>query len=86
MTDLEEIPDRPDHAHCWHLSPLVLASNPERYQEICCHCGQTQVVRYEVGEGHGRFYPVPFRPFGFWSMGVTATTNNAEVSNHGNED
>ena len=33
--------------HCWHDTGIVLTSYPEKYQLICCHCGEVRNISRE---------------------------------------
>jgi hypothetical protein len=50
---------RAAHVHCWHGTGRQYATMPPRWDEVCCHCGETRCVTAPVErrEEHGPHMP-----------------------------
>ena len=44
--------------HCWHITGMLLLSNPPQTDEICCWCGSKQSTMGAVFESPGKHGPM----------------------------
>lgn len=96
-TDNQKLP--PSCQHCWHVDTTqtsTVAVYPPVTPRVCCHCGLRELYRPPtppIPEGHGPYYPQPFRYGTFTTTGgsggcgctlagpITTTTNDTAPRN-----